>query len=204
MVTTQVSADIRRKAILIAAREVCEEVGVHAMSTRKVAKKAGLPLSTMQHVFPTLADLLKAVVEDINAEIEGALRTGLAKGDGLAATLRVGLPAFWGQMVAGRRLLQLTLYEATVKALRDEALEGFAEWQYEGYYDLIEVWLREACEDAGEVIAVRFDVLARVLTAAVDGKMLQYVVKPYPEQAARDLAVIIDMLIGVANPRPRE
>lgn len=199
---TYISAGERRKEILLAARQLCVRDGVSALTMRRVADEAGIPLGTMQHVFPTREVLLRTVVEDVDAEIDTALRTGLAGAAGLVATLRVGLTTFWEQMVADQVGLQLIQYELTLTTLRTKNLHGIAAWQYRRYTELIAQWCQEAAEQAGETIAISFEKLARVILAAMDGLILQYVVDPDSERASADLDTVISMLTALATPRP--
>ncbi|MFC7831072.1 TetR/AcrR family transcriptional regulator [Streptomyces sp. NPDC057375] len=201
---TYISADERKKEILAAARRLCVRDGVAKLSMRGVAEETGIPLGTMQHVFRTRGDLLRALVDDVDAEIDAALRTGLVGAKGLAATLHAGLTTFWEEMVAGQVGLQLIQYELTLTTLRTQSLHGIAAWQYRRYAELLAQWCQEAAASAGETIAVGYDALARVILASVDGLILQYVVDPDAERAAGDLEMLIGTLTALAAPRPAE
>lgn len=199
---TYISADERKAEILAAARRYCERAGVATMSMRRVADEAGIALGTLQHVFPTRGDLLRALVDDVDAEIDAALRTGLVGASGLAATLRTGLTVFWEQMVAGHVGLQLIQYELTFTTLRTPSLHGIAAWQYRRYGELLAEWCKEAADEAGETIGISYEALARVILASVDGLILQYVVDPDVDRAAADLQMLIDTLVMLAAPCP--
>jgi AcrR family transcriptional regulator len=62
------SRDLRKSAILQAAKEVFAEDGYAQFSARSVAKRVGVSLSTVQHYFPTLQILL---FETISSLVEG-------------------------------------------------------------------------------------------------------------------------------------
>ncbi|WP_329180384.1 MULTISPECIES: TetR/AcrR family transcriptional regulator [unclassified Streptomyces] len=201
---TYISADERRPEIVAAARRVCVRDGLAKLSLRRVAEEAGIALGTMQHVFRTREMLLRAVVEDVDADIAAALRAGLSRSAGLAGTLRAGITNFWDQMVADQVGLQLLQYELTLTTLRTEGLHELASWQYRRYIELTAKWCQEAAEAAGETIAIDYDALARVILASIDGLILQYVVDPDPVRAKSDLDMVIGTLTALAAPSPAD
>jgi DNA-binding transcriptional regulator YbjK len=201
-VVTYISADERRPVILAAARRVCERDGLAKLSMRAVAVEAGIPLGTLQYVFPTRTELLQGLVAQVDDEIDAALRSTPPGTAGLAATLRVGLTAFWERMVAHQIGLQLLQYELTLTTLRTKGLHGIAAWQYRRYTELLAQWFRETAEAAGETLAIGHQALARQILAAIDGLILQYVVDPDPARAAADLETIIATWTAYAAPRP--
>lgn len=62
--------EARRREIVTAAAELIIEVGVDAVSHRKVAARAGVPLGATTQYFSTLDDLRTAALEALEAEIE--------------------------------------------------------------------------------------------------------------------------------------
>lgn len=62
--------EARRREIVTAAAELIIEVGVDAVSHRKVATRAGVPLGATTQYFATLDDLRAAALEALEAEIE--------------------------------------------------------------------------------------------------------------------------------------
>jgi len=81
-------------------------------------------------------------------------------------------------------------------------LESMARWQYDRYARIVAAWCQEAASNAGEICAVPFDTLARVLVAAVDGVILQYVCDPDVTRSREDLQAVIEMVVGLARPAP--
>ena len=117
-VVPYVDATERRPQLVAAARRVLARDGVARASLRAVAGEAGVPLGTLQHVFPAKELLLRAVIEDVVEEIAHLLE---ALGDaehGLESAIRSSLENFWSTLVEGQPGLQLMQYELTVYALR--------------------------------------------------------------------------------------
>ncbi|GAB2650178.1 TetR/AcrR family transcriptional regulator [Gordonia jinhuaensis] len=197
----RVDLAVRRAQLVVAAREVLSRDGVANTSLRAVAAEGDVPLGTLQYVFPTREALLGAVIEDVVSEIGAVFAASTHTGDGLAHALREGIRAFWQTLVSNRNL-QIMQYELTMYALRAEGQEELARWQYESYADVVSQWCAQAAEAAGEVSAVPLPQLARIMVATIDGLIMQYVCDPDQRRAEHDLDLMIEMLVGLAAPRP--
>lgn len=197
-----VKASEREKQVVAAARRVLDTTGVADLTMRAVASEAGLPLGTMQYVFPTKDLLLSAVIMSVVGEISDAGREGFDPSKGLAYAIREGMLRYWDTMVETKIGLQLTQYELTMYALRTEGQEGLARMQYERYWSLITKRCKRAAEAAGEQSAVDFDTLARMILAIIGGLTLQYVAHPDPERARQDLSRALDMVVAAVSPHP--
>ncbi|MBO9626350.1 MAG: TetR family transcriptional regulator [Microbacterium sp.] len=88
----------RRRAIVAAAAELIVEVGVDALTHRKVATRAGVPLGATTQYFATLDDLreaaVRALADEVEERIEITRRAVLADGvtpAGLARLIHEGL-----------------------------------------------------------------------------------------------------------------
>ncbi|AKC37515.1 TetR family transcriptional regulator [Mycolicibacterium phlei] len=195
------SAQRTREAVA-AARVVLMREGVGRTTMRAVASEAGIPLGTLQYVFPSKQGLLKAVIEDVVEEISGVLRGAAETETGLNDAIRRSIQNFWSQLVDEHRNLQLVQYELVTHALRTPGLEDLPAWQYERYTEVAAQWCREAANRAGERCAVPFEQLARVLVAGIDGLILQHVVNPDPVRSAGDLELLTTMLIALAAVEP--
>lgn len=191
------SAQRTREAVA-AARVVLMREGVGRTTMRAIAAEAGIPLGTLQYVFPSKQGLLKAVIEDVVEEIAGVLRGAAESETGLENAIRHGARNFWSQLVVAHHDLQQVQYELVTQALRTPGLEGLAAWQYERYTQVVAHWCREAAARAGETCAVPFDRLARLLVAGIDGLILQHVVNPDPARSDGDLEALTEMLVGLA------
>jgi len=194
-----VGASERTRQSVSAARAVMARDGVVGTTMRAVAAEAGVPLGTLQYVFPTKEQLLKAVIEDVVDEIAVLLVESLPTEGGLAHAIREGMGAFWSTLVADQVQLQIMQGELLNYSLRKTGQEYLAQWQYDRYRRVLAAWCERAAIAAGETTGVPFDQLARVLLAAIDGLILQYVCEPDDGRATADLAVVIDMVITAAR-----
>lgn len=197
----RVEAAVRSRQLIAAARDVLSREGVARTPLRAVAAEGEVPLGTLQYVFPSRELLLRAVIEDMVNEIGDVFPDSAEIEGGLANAIREGIRAFWKRLASNRKL-QLMQYELTVYALRTEGQEDLARWQYESYAEVVAAWCAQAAEAAGEEAAIPLPQLARIMVACVDGLILQYVCDPDDERADQDLERIIDMLVGLAAPRP--
>lgn len=197
-----VESALRSKQAVAAARAVLMRDGVGGTTMRAVATEAGIPLGTLQYVFPSKQGLLKAVIEDVVEEIAELLRSSAELEAGLEHAIRCGLHNFWTTLVVEHRDLQLVQYELVTHALRTPGLEALPQWQYERYIEVVATWCKEAAARAHETSELSFDRLARVLVGGVDGLILQHVVNPDVDRSTGDLEALIDMVVALAVIRP--
>lgn len=197
-----VEASVRSKQLVAAAQAVLIRDGVGRLTMRAVAAEAGVLLGTVTYVFPSKEMLLRAVIEDVAAGIAEVLKSSADTGRGLEHAIRDGVRRFWTTLVEDREGLQIIQYELVLYALRTPGLESMARWQYDRYARIVAAWCQEAASNAGETCAVPFDTLARVLVAAVDGVILQYVCDPDMTRSREDLQAVIEMVAGLASPAP--
>src|SRR5262252_9046923 len=197
-----VEASVRSKQLVAAAQAVLIRDGVGRLTMRAVAKEAGVLLGTVTYVFPSKEMLLRAVIEDVAAGIAEVLKSSADTGQGLEHAIRDGVQRFWTTLVEEQEGLQIIQYELVIYALRTPGLESMARWQYDRYARIVAAWCQEAASNAGETCAVPFDTLARVLVAAVDGVILQYVCDPDMTRLRLDVKAITEMAVGLASPAP--
>jgi len=194
-----VEASERARRSIAAARAVMAREGVAGTTLRGVAAEAGVPLGTLQYVFPTKEKLLKAVIEDVVDEIAALLAESLPTRGGLERAIREGIVSFWSTLVTDQVQLQVMQGELLNYSLRKPGHEDLARWQYERYRGVLADWCERAAAAAGETVALPFDRLARVLLAGIDGLILQYVCDPDDKRARADLEVVVEMVIARAG-----
>lgn len=197
-----VESAVRSRQIIAAARAVVARDGVAATTVRAVANEAAIPLGTLQYVFPTKQQLIRAVIEDLIEELGGTLRSSAPLDAGMEHALAEGVRRFWNDLVVSDEPIQVAQYELTTHALRTAGLEDLARRQYEGYVDAVAEWIQEAAARAGEESSIESRRLARLIVAGVDGLILQYVVDPDPDRGRADIEEMIAMIIGHAKVRP--
>ncbi|MGV7570898.1 TetR/AcrR family transcriptional regulator [Mycobacterium kansasii] len=197
-----IESAVRSKQAVAAARAVLMRDGIPGTTMRAVATEAGIPLGTLQYVFPTKLGLLRAVIEDIVEEIAELLRASAEIESGLEHAIRNGLRNFWETLVVDHRELQMVQLELVTHALRTPGLEELPRWQYERYTEAVAEWCQEAAGRSGEVSAVPFTRLGRVLVAAIDGLIVQHVIDPDSARAVEDLETLMEMVVAFAAIRP--
>ncbi|WP_061294988.1 TetR/AcrR family transcriptional regulator [Herbidospora cretacea] len=154
-------ADARRNRarILAAAAEVFDALGTSA-STEEVARSAGVAIGTVFRHFPTKADLLAALMKDVQERLAVRAATLAAEGDGQA------LFTFFAEVVdhaAGARTV--------VHLLAAGGTDVGVDRQVAGLGGVVEVLLARARE-AGTVRAgVAADEVTALLTAACHGAL---------------------------------
>jgi AcrR family transcriptional regulator len=192
-----VESAVRSRQIVAAARVVITRDGVAGTTVRAVAQEAGIPLGTLQYVFPAKHQLLRAVIEDLVEELADNLMSSVPPGCDVEYAIGHGIRTFWNDLVVGdAEGVQLAQYELTTYALRTAGLEELARWQYERYTDVVAGWLQRA---ATPVDARR---LARLIVAGIDGLILQYVANPDPDRGRDDIEAMIAMITHHAEMRP--
>jgi AcrR family transcriptional regulator len=196
-----VEAAVRRRQLVASARTVMMRDGVARSSLRAIAEEAGIPLGTLQYVFPSKELLLRAVIEDVVEELAALLKEDVELEGGLEGAIRHGVSTFWSGLVAEERNLQLMQYELTTYALRTAGQEDLARWQYEQYCGVVAAWLQEAADNAGETSAVPYARLARVMVAGIDGLILQRICDPDASRSREDLDAMLVGLVGLAGVR---
>ncbi|MFC9154684.1 TetR/AcrR family transcriptional regulator [Streptomyces bauhiniae] len=196
-----IEASVRHRQFVAAARTALARDGVGRTSLRAVANEAGVPLGTMQYVFPSKELLLRAVIEDVIEETAEVFRAAADLDGGLEHAIRRGIAAFWARLVDGRSDLQVMQYELTTHALRTVGMESLARWQYERYAAVIADWCQQAAQRAGETCAVPFAQLARLVVSNLDGLIMQYVCDPNPARSREDLEAVTAMLVSLAEVR---
>jgi len=196
-----VEAAVRRRQLVASARSVLMRDGVARTSLRAIAEEAGIPLGTLQYVFPSKDLLLRAVIEDVVDELAALLKEDVELGGGLEGAIRHGVSAFWSGLVAEERDLQLMQYELTTYALRTAGQEDLARWQYEQYCGVVAAWLQEAADNAGETSAVPCARLGRMMVAVMDGLILQRICDPDASRSRGDLDAMVEMIVGLTGVR---
>jgi AcrR family transcriptional regulator len=196
-----VKASDRRRQLVAAARAVLCRDGVAGTTLRAVAAEAQVPLGTLHYIFPAKEQMITAVLEDVQEEVSAVFEAADV-GAGLGNAIRHGLQSYWAQLVVDDPQLALMRHELFAYALRTPGQRHLARWQIDGYTRIVAQWCQQAAGNAGEVCAVPFDTLARVLVGGVMGAVLEYLSDQDQARSQRDLNALADMLVALAAPRP--
>jgi AcrR family transcriptional regulator len=197
-----VKASERHGQLVSAARAVLVRDGIAATTLRSVAAEADVPLGTLHYVFPSKELLIRAVIDDVRDEVSAVLTAVAEKSAGLERAIRDGLQAFWEQQIVVDPRQPLMRQELFLYAVRTPGLGELARWQVEGYGQIVSTWCQAAAENAGEVCAVPFDTLARAVVGGVMGIALQYLGDQDRARSLRDVEILSEMLVRLADVRP--
>jgi AcrR family transcriptional regulator len=180
-----------RSAILRAAAELIGEEGWGAVTTRAIAKRAEVPHASVSYHFRGRDELLReAAIAATSEYFAAAKNLAAAAPDGLAGVLRMTAAAYSGMPLVQAGLA--TVFESTRQATRDS-------WLAERMAEILDGFLVDitrlivADQDAGRIDAgIDPSILARVVTAAMDGLGLQAAFDPDV-----DLVAAADVFIRV-------
>jgi DNA-binding transcriptional regulator YbjK len=179
----------RREALLEAVLSIVAEVGAEAVTHRRVAERAGLPLASTTYWFDSKEDLLTAALKlaaerDVARlhELAGRLRAR----DPLEAVLATVLDPV--DEPSSRASLMVT-YALLLEAARRPALQELARRWTDAYLETI----GELLDRAGSA-RPRED--ARLILAAADGLLLEQLAAGEAEDPRPALARLVHILIG--------
>jgi DNA-binding transcriptional regulator YbjK len=179
----------RREALLEAVLAIVAEVGAEAVTHRRVAERAGLPLASTTYWFDSKEDLLTAALE-LAAERDvarlRALTVELRERDPLEAVLDAVLDPL--EEPTSRASL-MAAYALLLEAARRPALQALARRWTDAYLDTI----GELLERAGSP-PPRED--TRLILAAADGLLLEELATGEAVDLRPALARLVDLLIG--------
>jgi AcrR family transcriptional regulator len=201
MTTQYVKAEVRRQQLVAAAREVLRRDGMASTTLRAVASEAGVPLGTVHYIFASKEQLIRAVLEDLMAEIVQAGRATAGDATDMEAALRQTVLGVWGRLVEGDTGQQVMQYELTIWALRTPGMEPIARRQYELYVELMASTLTRAADRAGVTLTRPVDQLARLLLAGIDGLILQFLTLGDAGRARAGLEALVRQIVA-AGMRP--
>ncbi|MBC3762276.1 TetR/AcrR family transcriptional regulator [Quadrisphaera oryzae] len=176
-----------RDALVAAALRVVEREGLPALTTRRVAAEAGLPLGTVHYWFTDKRQLVATTTDALLQEVRerSAGATDLRDAHRRLAAVP-----------AGR---QLALVELTTAALRDPALADLARQQYAAYRATALQQLAELVPRADADLPGGSEALATLVVAVLDGLTLSTLAEDDDEgrgRARADAAVelLLDLL----------
>lgn len=184
--------EARRAHILEAALRIVAATGPDALTHRRVAEEAGVPLAATTYWFTSKEELVAEAyglaaerdvmrIREVAEEVE---RDGLASGDDLAARV-----ASLAAHELGDRSGLIAGYALCLEAARRPALRDLSRTWTDGYVGLAATML-------AAVGSVRPEADARLLVAALDGLLLDQLARDVPDFEATVLRPALERLIG--------
>ena len=158
-VPQQTRGEERRERILRAALGVIARDGIPAVTHRRVATEAGVPLGSLTYWFATKDDLLREALRLFVDEETERL-------NGVAAELTEGMPPdeiaarFASVLESGDGIGQVAQFELYLEAARNPALREVAQQCFAAYEEISRVALRSAGVDDDGPLPALFVALA--------------------------------------------
>ena len=203
------SIEQRRAHLVEAAIGLAEQKGVAAVTTRDVARAAGVSLGVVHYCFDSKDALITEVVKALSAELRdsvdddpefsGWTETGI---DALRSLVTVGLAAMWRD-VEDKRNRQLLTYEVTTYALReadgDPQKLGIAREQYAFNDSTVAVLFDRAATVTETKWTVPVTEVSRLVLSMIDGVVLRWLVDEDSATAYRQLERLAQLVTTLAE-----
>jgi AcrR family transcriptional regulator len=192
----------RREQLLSAARAVLVREGLDELTLRDVAAEADVRLSTLQYIFASRAELVRALAASV---VANAGRKEFATGSaGLAVELHRAVHWYATDFLADQAILELVRFEV-LTAARHRSREGASRLpeDWPRMTILIPARLEQICAQADEEYDVSVADLTRLWTPGLIGLIHQLLADADFERFHRDADFLVDHLVTLAAPRPR-
>ena len=197
-----VRAAQRRDQLLTAARAVLVRDGLDELTLRSVAQEAGVHLSTLQYIFPSRAELVRALAAMV---VSSAGQEDFVTGNaGLEVELHRAVLWYATEFLADPALLELVRFEVLTAARRrsgEAAPRLPQDWPL--MTALIPARLELICAQADEEYDLPVADLVRLWTPGLIGLIHQLFADSDFDRFRRDADFLVDSLVRVAAPRPR-
>jgi AcrR family transcriptional regulator len=179
-----------KEQIIRGAVEALIETGLAAVTTRKIAEKAGVNLATLHYYFDNKDALLIGALEMIIAEMSRALSADLTQQLDIETCIDSVISSSW-RLILLTRDIQILQYELTLYTMRNKETQALAKFQYDSYCKVYEEAFRLGLGDVDEASLIDLGDLARFVVAGMDGLILQNLVDPNEERSERGLKQLI-------------
>jgi AcrR family transcriptional regulator len=192
-----VTAAERRPQLIAAAIGLMTREGVAAGSTRAIAAELGVAQATVHYTFGTKADLYRAVLESITADLLDGVQQAVRDARDLEEALRATADVFWDDLCVRPELNLLWFELVTFAARRPELREVVVKYQRDITTIAIGA-LEETARRTGLDYAVPPAELTRFLLAGLDGICMGLVLEGgdgVPDEAVRRT---LDQLVAAA------
>jgi AcrR family transcriptional regulator len=175
------TAEERREEILVAAERVFAARGLHGTPTMEIAKAAGISQAYLFRLFPTKAELFRALVQRCNDRIERTFVDAAAAARARGEPVMDAIGAAYVGLLGDRNLLLNQLHAHAAcddPAIRDQMRRGFER--------LVEIVERETGAAADEVRrffahGMLLNVLAAMQAQDVDAHWAQVLLQRPPD-----------------------
>ncbi|MES2071942.1 MAG: TetR/AcrR family transcriptional regulator [Pseudomonadota bacterium] len=188
-----------KEQIIRGAVDALIETGLSAVTTRKIAEKAGVNLATLHYYFENKDALLIGALEMIIAQMSQALSVDLTQQLDIKTCIENVISNSW-RLILLTRDIQILQYELTLYTMRNKEAQSLSKFQYDSYCKVYENAFRQGLGNADESSLIDLGDLARFVVAGMDGLILQYLVDPDEERSARGLKQLIRASQSLVSP----
>ena len=188
-----------RRALLDAARELFTEHGYGATRTEEIVQRAGVTRGALYHHFRDKEDLFRAVLEDLDNEVDASLlrRTG-ARNESSWDLFRANSEIHLSAATKNQAYRQIALVDGP-------SVFGWTEWNERrgGPQAKIASYLRRAV-DEGSIDDVPVEPLAQMLASIGVGSALYIAQADDPETAHAEVSAITERLLAGLRSTPSQ
>jgi len=187
----------RRQHIIKAAIEIIAEHGLARTTTRRIAERAGAPLSALHYCFKNKNELIQVIAAE-GAAMLRSFFTDFDPARGIEACIRGDIAALWRwyQENAG---LQLALLELGMNRIRrgGPAKEVYAMWGPFGR-DMMREHLQAATRHDSRKLKLPIDEIVRFILHRFDGLSLEFAASRDVKACQRQVDLLADAIVMLA------
>lgn len=208
-VTRRLPADQRRAQLLKAALEIAEREGLGAVTVRGVAERAGVSLGVVHYCYTDKEELLREVINEVNAEVHRAATvfvnidfgSGVGGTEGLRRRLGEAIDLIWA-VISASPDRQLLTYEIVSYSLRTHGLPeiGLARGQQESNEAIVSTVLERTAEASGMQWNLGLESMVRIVMCLIDGIGLRWQIYRDDDDANALLHRAVDLVVADARP----
>jgi AcrR family transcriptional regulator len=189
----RVGREQRREQLVAAALAVLVEDGPGAVTTRRVAERAGAPLATVHYVFRDKDELLQAAAGEVMASFAAALQDRIRPELGLRQALADSLEGYW-QWIRANEAMSTAAMETFIASLRAGTVAAMA---VTGVLAVLTAHFEQAAAHDGRQPRTPLPEIARLVLIAGEGLALVYLAQRDPAASEADLITIRTALQGM-------
>ncbi|MEV5811068.1 TetR family transcriptional regulator [Streptomyces mutabilis] len=194
----QISADERRRQLVVAALRVMKRDGIAAASTRAITAEAGMPHGAFHYCFHSKKDLYAAILaSDIEIDLEGAW-PDIRPEASPVENIRTLLDAFWSQIETDPEA-QLVLFDLGSIALRDPELQELPQWEHRAALEKAVGYLARLGKEAGFEFLREEAHLAELVLATLNGVAWSWLSHRDNDRARTSLHQFADILAAMTR-----
>jgi AcrR family transcriptional regulator len=198
-VNERLSHEERREQLVEAALAVALREGVEAVTIRSVAREAGVRPGIIHYVFRDKHEMLAALSQRVAAVASTFLDDALTAGGDITTMMHALADGMWKGIEARSHHQLLTIEIATLGA-RDERMRAIVLDQLREQWAASEQYLGAAARLAGVQYSMDIALLARMVSAEIDGIQIAWMVEHDDAAAIASFHAIADAILGTVRP----